>query len=104
MLIVNRCNHGVLLQLGDVGPSNLIELFAGELQPRWERVAADDGRAQGTWLHGIFLARSEWFAQSAEHGYFAALIRASGVFPRAIPTFSGAIGAICALSTNNPHP
>ena len=51
-LIVHGGDHGIVLDLAEVGAAEGIEVLAREFQPGEKRVAADDGTAKGTGMHG----------------------------------------------------
>jgi hypothetical protein len=52
-LIVQGRDHGVIDHLLAVGFTELVEMSAGELKPSWERITANDRRAEWLWLHRL---------------------------------------------------
>src|SRR5262249_27790278 len=54
-LVVDRRDHRVFLKLSPVRVAELVQVCARKLQPAWKRVAADDGRPQGSFFHGDWL-------------------------------------------------
>src|SRR5688500_13309927 len=50
-LIVQGCNHGVILNLADVRSAEGFEMLTRKFEPARERITADHGGAQGAGLH-----------------------------------------------------
>jgi len=51
-LIVNRSGYGIVLEFCAINIAKLIQMRAGELEPAWQRITADDGGAEGRRGHG----------------------------------------------------